>query len=278
MKELSIEEKAKRYSEAIERAKSLIDFCSDSERKTLKYVFHELKESKDEQHRKWILDYLYNGLQKSDEQFKDQFKVAIAWLEKQSDKNEIINRDEFAQGVLRGAAINLITWIDYNAAEGNACLSNMECNDIEDALVSGNWDKIYAYIKKKLKKQSEYKPTDKMELQNERIDFIWSLVNQIVPNKELQTIEVKEFTDECVNMIELYAKKNHDYGNSFDEGCDKLGTGYPLGRLLDKMNRLIACIGKEDEMQVNESIEDTLTDLGCYSVMTLSYLKRKKNK
>ena len=78
-------------------------------------------------------------------------------------------------------------------------------------------------------------------------------------------------------MTNLYAKKNHDYGNSFDEGCDKIGTGYPLGRLLDKMNRLIACMGKEDEMQVNESIEDTLTDLACYSVMTLSYLKRKKN-
>ena len=43
------------------------------------------------------------------------------------------------------------------------------------------------------------------------------------------------------------------------------------------MNRLIACMGKEDKMQINESIEDTLKDLGCYSIMTLSYLKRKKN-
>lgn len=76
-------------------------------------------------------------------------------LEKQDDTNETINKDKFAQDVLRGAAINLITWIDYNAAEGNICLSNMECKDIEDALVSGDWDKIYAYIKKKLEKQSE---------------------------------------------------------------------------------------------------------------------------
>jgi len=89
---------------------------------------------------------------------------------------------------------------------------------------------------------------------------------------------VKTFADIVGKMTELYAKKNHDYGNSFDEGCDKIGTGYPLGRLLDKMNRLIACMGKEDTMQVNESIEDTLTDLACYSVMTLSYLKRKNNK
>ena len=89
---------------------------------------------------------------------------------------------------------------------------------------------------------------------------------------------VEMFAHIVKEMTELYAKKNHDYGNSFDEGCDKIGTGYPLGRLLDKMNRLIACMGKEDEMQVNESIEDTLTDLACYSVMTLSYLRRKKNK
>ena len=94
---------------------------------------------------------------------------------------------------------------------------------------------------------------------------------------ELVDDKVKMFASICNSMIILYAKKNHDYGNSFDEGCDKIGVGYPLGRLLDKMNRLIACMGKEDEMQVNESIEDTLTDLACYSVMTLSYLKRKKN-
>ena len=93
---------------------------------------------------------------------------------------------------------------------------------------------------------------------------------------ELVDEQVEAFASIVKEMTELYAKKNHDYGNSFDEGCDKIGTGYPLGRLLDKMNRLIACMGKEDKMQINESIEDTLTDLACYSVMTLSYLKRKR--
>ena len=105
--------------------------------------------------------------------------------------------------------------------------------------------------------------------------------------KSVTTIQIPlELVDDNVitfgtivrEMTELYARKNHDYGNSFDEGCDKIGVGYPTGRLLDKMNRLIACMGKEDEMQVNESIEDTLKDLACYSVMTLSYLRRNKNK
>ena len=93
---------------------------------------------------------------------------------------------------------------------------------------------------------------------------------------ELVDEQVEAFASIVKEMTDLYAKKNHDYGNSFDESCDKIGTGYPLGRLLDKMNRLIACMGKEDKMQINESIEDTLKDLACYSVMTLSYLRRKK--
>ena len=103
-------------------------------------------------------------------------------------------------------------------------------------------------------------------------------VTEIEVPIELVDDKVETFSKIVKEMTELYAKKNHDYGNSFDDGCDKIGTGYPLGRLLDKMNRLIACMGKEDEMQVNESIEDTLKDLACYSVMTLSYLKRKNNK
>ena len=106
------------------------------------------------------------------------------------------------------------------------------------------------------------------------------LIKITVPQDKAYLIDehVTTFADIVGKMTTLYSKKNHDYGNSFDEGCDKLGVSYPLGRLLDKMNRLITCMGKEDEMQINESIEDTLTDLACYSVMTLSYLKRKKNK
>ena len=42
MKELSIQEKSERYDKAIKRVEGLIDFCSDSELKTLEYVFPEL--------------------------------------------------------------------------------------------------------------------------------------------------------------------------------------------------------------------------------------------
>lgn len=79
-----------RYKDILERARTFVKRwdsigADDSELviKEVKEIFPELKESEDEQHRKWILDYLYDGLRKSDGQFKGQFKTAIAWLEKQ---------------------------------------------------------------------------------------------------------------------------------------------------------------------------------------------------
>lgn len=96
-------------------------------------------------------------------------------------------------------------------------------------------------------------------------------------NKELIDENVLQFASVCQHLIKLYAAKNHDYGNSFEEGCRKIGAGYPLGRILDKVNRLIACMGKEDEMQVNETIEDTLKDLANYSIMTLSFMYKNCN-
>lgn len=171
--------------EKIEAMKILKDFRDKSAlfsvRTALDTIIPGLKGSKDEKVRKALIEMVHDTT--GDELWGDynvHKEDALAWLEKQDEAftrkdvddaylkgmcdtkhelekqgniNETINRDKLAQGVLRGAAINLITWIDYNAAEGNMCLSNMECKDIEDALVSGNWDKIYAYIKKKLEKQ-----------------------------------------------------------------------------------------------------------------------------
>lgn len=77
----------KNYKNLLEKAQKAYKNCvTGAEKRRLEYIFTELKESEDEQHRKWILEYLYDGLRKSNEQFKDQFKAAIAWLEKQGEK------------------------------------------------------------------------------------------------------------------------------------------------------------------------------------------------
>lgn len=98
---------------------------------------------------------------------------------------------------------------------------------------------------------------------------------------ELCTDEVKQFADEAKQCVELYSKKNHDYGNSFDKGMDNIGMAYGVGRIYDKMNRLVTITkdGNEHTIQINtETIDDTLRDLACYSIMMLTYRKRQINK
>ncbi len=101
-------------------------------------------------------------------------------------------------------------------------------------------------------------------------DFIISIEESLCDEK------VETFASIVKEMTELYAKKNHDYGNAFGEIINEVGTPYGVGKLKEKLKRIETLI--KSEAKVNESIEDSLIDLACYSVMTLSYLKRKKNK
>ena len=94
---------------------------------------------------------------------------------------------------------------------------------------------------------------------------------------ELCTDEVIQFANEAKQCVELYSKKNHDYGNSFDKGMDNIGIAYGVGRIYDKMNRLITLTKKEAQVK-DESIDDTLRDLACYSMMMLAYRKRQIEK
>ena len=87
---MTIEEKARAYDEALERCKEWASgtwghSVDDSPKDIAEFIFPQLVESEDEIHRKWILEYLYDGLRKADEQFKDHFKSAINWLEKQKE-------------------------------------------------------------------------------------------------------------------------------------------------------------------------------------------------
>lgn len=96
---------------------------------------------------------------------------------------------------------------------------------------------------------------------------------------ELRTPEVADFAIIAEDCINLYAKKNHDYGNSFDKGMNDIGNAYGVGRIYDKVNRLVTLnnLNPFDKPQItNENIEDTLMDLACYSIMMLAYRKRER--
>lgn len=101
-------------------------------------------------------------------------------------------------------------------------------------------------------------------------------LNKVVPDY-LVTPEVVALRDQQNKMLNLMAKKNADYGNAFNKGCDKLGYRYGLARIYDKANRLIHLI--EDDFQgysnVNvkdESMFDTIQDLANYCNMLLAWL------
>ena len=96
-------------------------------------------------------------------------------------------------------------------------------------------------------------------------------------DEKLITPEVKEFAKIAQECIELYAKKNADYGNSFDTNMDKFGEIVGTIRIGDKYSRLEELTKPDNKANVkDESIDDTLIDLACYALMVLSYRRRKQ--
>lgn len=78
-------------------------------------------------------------------------------------------------------------------------------------------------------------------------------------------------------MVDLYKRKNADYGNSFDKSMNKYGLVVAVIRLGDKINRLQSLLKKQGEVK-DESIADTFIDLACYSIMTMMWLEEKNKK
>jgi hypothetical protein len=85
---------------------------------------------------------------------------------------------------------------------------------------------------------------------------------------------VQQFIDITTNMAKTYAAKNHDYGNSFEQSCNKFGIIAAIVRMGDKMNRLESLAVKKAEVK-NESIKDTLLDLANYAIMTVMWLNQQ---
>lgn len=92
-------------------------------------------------------------------------------------------------------------------------------------------------------------------------------------NNILYKDKITTFENITKEMVEMYKKKNHDYGDSFGETFRKLGVISAVTRISDKTNRLISLSAKE--AKVDESIEDTLLDLASYAVMMLIEIRNE---
>lgn len=78
-------------------------------------------------------------------------------------------------------------------------------------------------------------------------------------------------SDAYKHLVSVYEAKNSDYGNSFEECCNKFGLVSAVVRMNDKINRINSLYDKND-MKVNESLVDTLLDLANYAVMTAVWM------
>lgn len=72
----------------------------------------------------------------------------------------------------------------------------------------------------------------------------------------------------CKELNDLYARKNHDYGNSFHASYTEDGLLMAKIRIGDKYNRFKSLI-KSDQKVKEESIRDTLIDMANYCIMTV---------
>ena len=78
-------------------------------------------------------------------------------------------------------------------------------------------------------------------------------------------------------MNALYARKNHDYGDSFHLSYIEEGMAMPRIRLGDKLNRFKKLSLSPGAATVkDESIRDTLIDLANYAIMTIIEIDSKE--
>lgn len=88
--------------------------------------------------------------------------------------------------------------------------------------------------------------------------------------------QVEKFKALVEQMVKTYEAKNHDYGDAFNKGCDKYGIVSAVSRIDEKMERINTLYEHSDIAKVNESLEDTLLDMGNYCIMLVMYLREHK--
>jgi phage protein len=77
----------------------------------------------------------------------------------------------------------------------------------------------------------------------------------------------------------VFVRKNHDYGNSFEKSLDTFGLVAGIVRMNDKFERLVSLNDPSKDAQIaSESLVDTLEDLSNYAAMAACWLKGKKER
>lgn len=110
------------------------------------------------------------------------------------------------------------------------------------------------------------------------IENLKSCVEEITDycNTSISKTDADRFKDITKIMSDIFIKKNHDYGNSFEQSLNEEGITASRIRMGDKWNRYKQ-LSKGVKAQVNdESIKDTLIDIATYAIMTIMWLDKQQ--
>jgi len=95
--------------------------------------------------------------------------------------------------------------------------------------------------------------------------------NKNSDNNSNSNDEIEKFQKIQKNGLELFIKKNKDYGKAYE----KYGTIGVLVRINDKISRLQTITKNEICLVNDESLKDTLIDLHNYSAIALMELNKE---
>lgn len=125
----------------------------------------------------------------------------------------------------------------------------------------------------------DYKNVPDKERLKECLEAITDETGAVLNVKPVPTIPI--YTDaDCFKeitkrMTDVFRKKNHDYGNSFELSLDEEGLAAARIRMGDKWNRFKNLSKGDKRAQVNdESLRDTLLDLANYAIMTVIWMDK----
>ena len=138
---------------------------------------------------------------------------------------------------------------------------------------SGSGDKTSGSGRYTEKTQDEYMDDYIYKISSDKCND--KLNQKSIEDKTISLIKQRQFMDIQQEQLDIFIKKNNDYGN----GLDIFGSVGIMIRLQDKLNRYINLNKNKTTISLvkDESITDTLMDLSNYSNLLIMSLKKSND-
>ncbi len=199
--ELSIEEKAKRYDEALEKGKQIQNTPYtahwDIMKGVVEHLIPELKESEDERIRKDIIKMISNTC-KGEWFIGSSKEECLSWFEKQGDKDKLIKelgeyKVKYTQEVLKEHIDSMNNKEDERIWKALVELISTYLRGNENGKIHGVYAKdILAWLEKK----GEQKPTEWSKEDKQHIDSLMKRLDGLCRNEfELTRFAISEDKD-----------------------------------------------------------------------------------